>query len=78
VGGFEFCVGGFARPPTQNLKCRQVFVRSRQEKSRSLTRPDFVRIPVILSTITKEIPIFPLDRILGFLRIYYQEETGIT
>jgi hypothetical protein len=32
VGGFDFCVGGFSKPPTQNLICRQVFVRSGQEK----------------------------------------------
>jgi hypothetical protein len=71
VDGFDFCVGGFSKTPTQNLICRQGFVKSRQEKSNSPTRLEFVKIPVILSPITKEIPIFPLDRIFGFLRIYY-------
>jgi hypothetical protein len=40
VGGFEFCVGGFekpptqkSKPPTQNLICRQVFVKNGQEKT---------------------------------------------
>jgi hypothetical protein len=47
--------------------------RSAREIPNSGVHPEFLRILLFFSPITKEIPIFPLDRILGFLRNYYQE-----
>jgi hypothetical protein len=47
--------------------------RSAREIPNSGLRPEFLRILLFFSPITKEIPIFPLDRISGFFRIYYRK-----